>query len=527
MPSKHSRNKRIPQQPSEDFLRMLKDSRPRVRAQAAKKIGHSRDPKYVKDLVRLYITTENEVQENRHTIKSAIREALRWFGPLAFEQLSEDFYNHDIEIRRAATALLGVIRCEKSIKPLLNAVEDPDPEIRARAIRSIGLLGISDADIEAKIITAFKDPDPAVRRLALSVAGILEVRSAVPHLLTCISKKEPESSMAGLATLFCSQDEVEGEEREIHVAIKSLGEIGDRSAVPELCKWLTELTASIPKSCRPKLETLASALGRIGDAGATESLFSALKFVVSQMTESMRKREENEGDSDCCCGSNEDLDPEKFYQTIDCITSALTRLEPAASLILVRLIRQFFSEYNRETEGIQIQRSAYWIQTPYILSEVEEIGKNRGPSMINPLLPLLQDENADLRKTVCTILAGSASKNGHVFESLANLMITDPDPEVRAWTINCLQKINPVRTLEKIIGALDNNPPGPPDVLELEEVKSLGREAVDKLIRACKTDEPDTATIKEALSALCVFTETSNTLAAKRGVPHRVRGRIL
>ena len=106
-------------------------------------------------------------------------------------------------------------------------------------------------------------------------------------------------------------------------------------------------------------------------------------------------------------------------------------------------------------------------------------------------------------------------------------MITDPDPEVRAWAINCLQKINPIRTLEKITSALDNTPIGPLDVLELEEIQSLGRDAVDKLIRACKTDEPDTATIKDALSALCVFTETSNTLAAKRGVPYRVRGHIL
>jgi eukaryotic-like serine/threonine-protein kinase len=129
--------------------------------------------------------------------------------------------------RRAAVEVLNEIGDQDSIKDLLSALSDDDWWVRARATDALARIGgprVIDAVL--KLIT---DKDESVRRAAVEILNTTKDERAVQHLITATTDKDWWVS-----------------ER----AADALGEIGDMRAVPALIKMLAAESRSIPAAVR-------------------------------------------------------------------------------------------------------------------------------------------------------------------------------------------------------------------------------------------------------------------------------------
>lgn len=148
--------------------------------------------------------------------------------------------------RARAAELLGIVRAERSVAPLVAALQDPVFDVRMRAAKALGALGGSRA--RAALVGALADEN---RWSTIRISDLLAEMG--PDVVHDLIAAYPRMTRGGrLATLDV------------------IAHVGDDKATPFLVALLEELDRDIRSRA-------ASALGRIGDGRARTALAETLQ----------------------------------------------------------------------------------------------------------------------------------------------------------------------------------------------------------------------------------------------------------
>lgn len=182
------------------------------------------------------------------------------------------------DIRRVAAESLGKIGDPKTGTALVPLLTDADARVRKAAVKAIGRLGPSIGEkVSQAVVTLLDDPDESVKRAVTIAIGEIEpplrVLVAVPQLLTArdISTRRSAAralsmidAKAWLADLVKALQDPDPEVRQ-HVVV-ALAELGDPIIAPLLRDRLT-------RDSSPAVRTEAAyRLGKIGDPETKEIL---------------------------------------------------------------------------------------------------------------------------------------------------------------------------------------------------------------------------------------------------------------
>jgi HEAT repeat protein len=193
-------------------ISQLRHARWWKRAEAAEKLAAMKSPKAAPELIALMRDEVPDVRmraaralgqlDTRTSIKpliEALQDPNRWsalriadilsgMGTAAADELSESYNTLPIKARVAAVDCLGRAKSLRAPGLLLRLLSDPDRDIRARAAHSLGLIG--DPNFTPDLLKALKDPDWPVRAMAAKALGKLGRPEAVPPLAEALRDKE-------------------------------------------------------------------------------------------------------------------------------------------------------------------------------------------------------------------------------------------------------------------------------------------------------------------------------------------------
>ncbi len=198
----------------------------------------------------------------------------------------QDEYSVMGSVRAYAAEALGRIGDKKAVNGLIDALEDPDSEVRWKSAESLGKIKDLQA-LESLIYSLETDEDEYVRKFAARALGELKDPLATDSLINALKDKEWAVRKS---------------------SAQALGRIGDKKALKPLLNVLNDEDVDVRRQAvislekmkkhaiKPLLEKLydfdwqtraisADALGRIGDRKATMPLAKALS--------NSRKRDEN------------------------------------------------------------------------------------------------------------------------------------------------------------------------------------------------------------------------------------------
>jgi len=217
----------------------LRDPNKLVRAAALRAIANGSgqvDPGLVVPLLR---DPEHDVQN------PAIELLCRSKHPDTVRHLVEILKDENEHARRAAVEVLNVVGDESSVKFLLKAIRDADWWVRSRAADALGKIG--GPQVISAALELVSDKDEEVRRTAIEILNQTRDERAFEYLIEATKDQDWWVS-----------------ER----AVDALGAMGNKKAVPRLIEMLKSNPKSVP--------TVVRALGKIGDAAATEGVLGAL-----------------------------------------------------------------------------------------------------------------------------------------------------------------------------------------------------------------------------------------------------------
>jgi serine/threonine-protein kinase len=217
----------------------LKDPNKLVRSAALRAIANGSgqvDPALVAPLLK---DPELDVQN------PAIELLCRSKHPDTVRSLVEILKDESEHARRAAVEVLNVVGDEGSVKYLLKAIRDADWWVRSRAADALGKIG--GPTVISAALSLVSDKDEEVRRTAIEILNQTRDERALTYLIEATKDEDWWVS-----------------ER----AVDALGSMGNRKAVPRLLEMLKSSPKSVP--------TVVRALGKIGDAAATEGVLASL-----------------------------------------------------------------------------------------------------------------------------------------------------------------------------------------------------------------------------------------------------------
>jgi HEAT repeat protein len=145
------------------LMTVLKDNDPRVRAAAAKGLGHTKDARAAAPLAGALEDREAEVRESASM-------ALQALGAVAVDPLLA-VLERGGGGRATAASLLGYLRDQRAVEPLQRALADKNPEVQSNAIRALGEL--ADPRSVGVLAAVVEDKHASWRTLAAAaLAGI-------------------------------------------------------------------------------------------------------------------------------------------------------------------------------------------------------------------------------------------------------------------------------------------------------------------------------------------------------------------
>jgi HEAT repeat protein len=333
-------------------------------------------------------------------------------GPL-LQALEDD----DPDVRAEAAAAAGRVRAPGAVPILLDWLTDPDPGSRAAALAALGKLG--DPAAGAVLLPALSDVSPQVRReavLAIAAtgaaahvlalrAGLLdadaEVRSAAARALGA------RRAVGARAALQASATDRDGDVRA--AVLRALGQIGGAGSVAVLARALA--------SDRQESVRLAAAagLGALGDHAAVPALSASLRRGGARVGEA-------------AVAALGGIDHESARRAlIDAL--AIPALQPAATLALVHHARR-------------LTDAATWA--------------TRAPSAA-PQAAALRDPTAPLERLIGSLASALSASDGSarraIAEALAKLAgVTSIESAVLALTTSLRSASD--EQAETVLGAL-------------------------------------------------------------------------
>jgi HEAT repeat protein len=164
-----------------DLIRLMDDPVPEVRLRAAKALGAIGGLQAVETLIAALKATDRWA-----TLR--IADILAGLGPSAVEPLLEAFARLPPAARVPAIDILGRLRSHLSLPLLRGLLADADPNARARAAHSLGLIG--HPAVTQALIEALTDPEWPVRAMAAKSLGRIAGEEAIEPLRRALSDSE-------------------------------------------------------------------------------------------------------------------------------------------------------------------------------------------------------------------------------------------------------------------------------------------------------------------------------------------------
>lgn len=146
-------------------------------------------------------------------VRIQIAESLEGIGEPAVEALIEALTHDDKNIRRCSAKVLGEIRDERAIEPLIVNLKDSNKWVRRETSGALSKMGEPATD---PLIHLLDDPDWKVRGAAAWALGRIGSKNAVEPLIKSLLEDENGFVRSG--------------------AVNALGNIGDKRAVEPLKK---------------------------------------------------------------------------------------------------------------------------------------------------------------------------------------------------------------------------------------------------------------------------------------------------
>ncbi|NQU11028.1 HEAT repeat domain-containing protein [bacterium] len=226
------------------LLRALNDPDWHVRASAASSLGGwvSRQPNVTPPLVKTLETDEFALVRDRaaDALSAAPNDEVvvtALVRAMVSEHRDARFHAREAIVRGRATLALP---------KLMEHRRHPEASVRQAVIRTFGQIG-GDPQVPA-VIEALDDPDPDVRRTAAVALSVLRPASAVNDLSSRADDDNPHVRAA---------------------TARAMGELGDRAAVPKLVGLLRDENGYVRGAA-------AQALGKLGDRSAVAPLIAIL-----------------------------------------------------------------------------------------------------------------------------------------------------------------------------------------------------------------------------------------------------------
>lgn len=181
----------------------------------------------------------------------------------------------DVDTRRTAALSLGKIAHPSSEKALVEALNDPDSQVREYSAWALGQLGdVVDNSTAQALVGALGDEEAPVKMAVAKALGRIGTRQSVVELLneailvgTTASRRYAVDGLTHLegkstySTLLVALDDPDARVRQ--GALAGLGELGNPKAVPVLKKRLLEDT---------DMGVRAEAAYRLGKLGSRKDL---------------------------------------------------------------------------------------------------------------------------------------------------------------------------------------------------------------------------------------------------------------
>lgn len=195
-----------------DSIRALRSRRWWKRADAAEKLGLMRSRAAVEPLVALMNDPEPEVRiraaralglirgsTSIRPLVSALADPSRWsairvaeilinVGAEAVDELLAAYDALPQNARVSALDVLARIRSLRAVGLMKSCLEDPHPDIRARAAHGLGLIG--DPGIAPDLIRTLKDKEWPVRAMAAKALGRLGTEAAIAPLREAMTDRQ-------------------------------------------------------------------------------------------------------------------------------------------------------------------------------------------------------------------------------------------------------------------------------------------------------------------------------------------------
>ena len=368
--------------------------------------------------------------------RTAAMEAYPRYGREAVGYLEKLLGDSDEEVRTFCAVMLGEIHDPLAVGPLIAALKDSDENVRHAAAESLGRVGDDRAVLP--LIECLQE-DFWVQYPAVVGLGNLGDPRAAGYLLRLLD-----------------------DEMLRQAAIEALGKIGDGATIPVLGEMLAVADPSV------RNEVIA-ALVRIQSRFHREKVEEG-KGVDSRIRESLGGAE-----------LSEHLFESLRSPELEIRRNAVIALGWLSDKKAVRPLVELLGDYELEEYVAGSLASLGEAALPELLANLSHpnprarvsvircldwIGKAEG---IRACLPLLDDENEEVRFQAVSTLAG-ALETAEVEEALLG-KLADPDPEFRGAVIQVLGESRSPELGEKLIRAVTGGEPA----RKLAAIRLLGR----------------------------------------------------
>jgi HEAT repeat protein len=262
--------------PVEMLLKLIEEKSPGIHRCAAALLARSKHKKATEYYLRVL---EDEKQADCHAgaVKALGDTGDRSVVPVLIKALK----HRDPLVRNAAASALGYIGDQRAVKPLIEAMDDPELRKMRRYPAASNAVSCFGKSATPQIAQAYRDAVPAVRLKLLSMFEHRWDEQAMPMFLNALKTGPPSEKVLAIKLLrrFKSKEITDaligalkdgaGEVRA--AAAGSLGEKDAPRAFGILKKALRDTDARMRSAA-------ALTLGRIGGKEATDALTGALKL---------------------------------------------------------------------------------------------------------------------------------------------------------------------------------------------------------------------------------------------------------
>jgi len=159
----------------------MRDESPEVRMRAAKALGLLGSEASVRELV-------HALQETNRWSTIRIADILTGMGRKVVEELTATFPSLVLPGKLAVLDILGRVRPLHVAPWLIERLDDPESDVRARACHALGCIG--DPNRAYGLTRALDDPDWPVRAMAAKALGRIRHTAAIPALTDALCDHE-------------------------------------------------------------------------------------------------------------------------------------------------------------------------------------------------------------------------------------------------------------------------------------------------------------------------------------------------